>query len=399
MIDFGISRSGFQDEYYERKPYLRRNCFDPSPFGWSTIDSALDMQDPTRELLKVLHNGRVEPSEYVEEYVDVGIRRRRIRKERLYSMVAAGATIVINRIELVSPQVRQVCMDVGKFIGAQTTSNAYACMGEDAATNPHWDTHDVFVIQIGGRKHWRIYEPTFPLPISSQISNDRKQDLPETPALDEILNAGDILYVPRGWWHRVVPVKDSDTLHLTIAVHTPLILDYFVWASASVLPQFLEMRYSLLGQDHDPSRVDAALAILTEALRDPQTLQAFYSRSQQRERVVSPFNLSSLLDRTDTSIPPETRLMLNTRHSEKATGRLLVNGTELRLPPFEQRIVLSLSNAHSMSLRELAEALPDIDRDRLQIAARELAVNDILHFIPPGEGQDLGNFVVAEAIA
>lgn len=297
-----------------------------------------------------------EPSEYVEEYIDVGIRRRRVRKERLYSMVAAGATIVVNRIELVSPQVRQICMDVGKFIGAQTTANAYACMGEDAATNPHWDTHDVFVVQFGGRKHWRIYEPTVPLPISSQTSNDKKEHLPETPVLDEILSAGDILYVPRGWWHRVVPVKGRDTLHLAVGIHTPLILDYFVWASASILPQYLNMRYSLLGQDQDSARVDAALAVLADALRDPLTLQAFYTRSQQRERVVSPFNLAVLLDRAGTPIPADTRIMLNTRHSASATSRLLVNGTELILPPIEQKIVLSLSNSNRVLKAALRKA-------------------------------------------
>lgn len=383
MLNIGLTRSAFREDYFERRPMLRRDCFDPSPFGWSTIDRALDLQDPTRELLKVLHNGRVDPSHYVEDYVDIGLRRRRVRKDRLYALLASGATIVLNRIELVSTEVRDVCMEIGRLVGAQTTSNAYACLGGDAATNVHWDTHDVFVVQIGGRKHWRIYEPTHPLPISSQISNDRKDELPSEPVVDEILEAGDILYVPRGWWHRVVPVPDSDTLHLTVAVHTPLILDYLVWACGSVLPALLEVRHSLLGEAHDGQRVADAAAAVGDMLRHPATLEAFYARSRQRERVVSPFDIATLLDRADSPLPPDTRLMLNTRHADGSTPRFEVNGTPVALSGDHRAVALALAKGGGVPIAALHDAVPGVPAETLETIVRDLARSDVIHLIRP----------------
>lgn len=382
MINFGITRSDFRTHYFETKPMLVRNCFDSSPFSWSTIDQALDLQDPTWELLKVLHKGRIDPSQYVEEYVDVGLRRRRIRKDRIYDLLAAGATLVLNRIELVSNQVRDICMEVGRLVGAQTTSNAYACLGGEPATNVHWDTHDVFIVQIRGRKHWQIYEPTHPLPISSQVSNERKDELPTDPVLDEVLSAGDILYVPRGWWHRVVPVAGCDTLHLTIAVHTPLILDYFVWACASILPNLLEVRHSVVGETHDAQRVAEAVTAVGEALRHPATLEAFYARSQLRERVISPFNIAMLLDDADQPLASSTTFMLNTRHADGKAARFEVNGQQIALSGDHQRIAEALSRSVSLDLATLRNMHPELTSDALEGVLRDLAKADTIQIRP-----------------
>lgn len=378
MLNFEISKDFFRNEFFEKKPFVSRNCFDSSDFGWMTIDEALDLQDPTWDLLKVLHNGRVEPAAYVEEYIDIGIKVRRIRKDRLYDMISKGATIVLNRIELVSPAVRKMCIEIGRFVGAQTTSNAYACLGGEPATNVHWDTHDVFVLQIGGCKHWRIYEPTHPLPISSQISNERKDELPSTPAIDEILHAGDALYVPRGWWHKVEPVAGSDTIHLTVAIHTPLILDYLIWACATVLPELIEVRHAMMGDAHDSGCVEDALAAIDKVLKQPATFEAFYARSRQRERVVSPFNISGLLKNSDKPIQSNVNLILNTRHADGSTTKFHINGASLLLQGHHLRVVQTLARFPSLALESLRQELPDLKASEIDDIIRDLARADII---------------------
>ncbi|WP_051329800.1 JmjC domain-containing protein [Niveispirillum irakense] len=385
MFNFDTSRAEFRSLYFEKKPWLKRKCFDPSPFGWSTIDQALDFQDPTRELLKVLHKGRVEPSHYVEEYMDVGLRRRRVRKDRLYQMLASGATVVLNRIELVSTQVRDVCLEIGRLVGAQTTSNAYACLGGEPATNVHWDTHDVFVVQIGGLKRWRIYEPTHLLPVSNQVSNDRKDELPAEPVMDEILEAGDTLYVPRGWWHRVEPVEGSDTLHLTVAIHAPLMLDYLVWACASVLPDLLEVRHSLVGEAHDSQRVADAVAAVGELLTRPETVQAFRERSQQRDRVVSPFNIATLLDQAKDPLPMSAKLILNSRHVDRDQAQFDINGTAIPLRGAHRAVAAALSAGVSVNMAQLQRQLPEFPVETLGAIVKDLARADIIQITFPEE--------------
>ena len=125
-FDFGIAREEFKNSVFEKKPYLRRSCFQPAQNYWETIDAALSLQDPTYEMLKVILGRRISPDQYMEKYIDIGIRRRRIKREKLYQLVSAGASLVLNRIELVSPTMQNICMEVSRLIGVQTTGNCYA---------------------------------------------------------------------------------------------------------------------------------------------------------------------------------------------------------------------------------------------------------------------------------
>jgi hypothetical protein len=87
----------------------------------------------------------------------------------------------------------------------------------------HHDTHDVFVLQVAGRKRWRIYAPVLELPLKSQRWSPELGD--PGAALEELtLEAGDTLYLPRGWPHEAVAQED-DSLHLTIGLHSPTRLD------------------------------------------------------------------------------------------------------------------------------------------------------------------------------
>jgi len=77
-INFGVPRDEFKGFYFEQKPHLVENVFPINGLGWELIDSALGIQDPSPDYLKLLKGGRVEPERYIEEFVDIGIRRRRI---------------------------------------------------------------------------------------------------------------------------------------------------------------------------------------------------------------------------------------------------------------------------------------------------------------------------------
>lgn len=69
---------------------------------------------------------------------------------------------------------------------------------------PHYDDIEAFVLQLEGRKRWRVYQPlndesTLPRYSSENFNQD---DLPK-PIYDCILEQGDMLYFPRGFVHQV----------------------------------------------------------------------------------------------------------------------------------------------------------------------------------------------------
>ena len=81
-----------------------------------------------------------------------------------------------------------------------------------------WDDHDVYVIQAVGEKRWHLFGETRNLPTT--LDNRPNLDKPDEPVWSGKLSAGDVLYVPRGWWHdaRVDEVDDGKgSIHLTLS--------------------------------------------------------------------------------------------------------------------------------------------------------------------------------------
>ncbi|MFC3455436.1 JmjC domain-containing protein [Amycolatopsis speibonae] len=87
----------------------------------------------------------------------------------------------------------------------------------------HYDVHDVFVLQFAGRKHWKVYAPVHPAPLRDQSWNDHADPVAarareDAPAIEKILEPGDVMYLPRGWPHSAAALGDVSA-HLTIGIH------------------------------------------------------------------------------------------------------------------------------------------------------------------------------------
>ena len=102
--------------------------------------------------------------------------------------------------------------------------NVY-CSGSGLETSapPHSDRQEVFVVQCSGRKRWVVYEPPAVdvAPDADPFSRGKGGDALDEGALtvvfDDVLNAGDVLYVPAGAPHATSTTSKS-SLHLTFGV-------------------------------------------------------------------------------------------------------------------------------------------------------------------------------------
>ncbi|KAG9484174.1 hypothetical protein GDO78_009863 [Eleutherodactylus coqui] len=83
---------------------------------------------------------------------------------------------------------------------------------------PHYDDIEAFVVQLEGKKRWRVYSPRNSLEMLPQFSsvNFNDGDLGE-PILETILEAGDLLYFPRGFIHQGDCLPDEHSLHITVS--------------------------------------------------------------------------------------------------------------------------------------------------------------------------------------
>ncbi|XP_052015135.1 ribosomal oxygenase 2 isoform X3 [Apodemus sylvaticus] len=75
----------------------------------------------------------------------------------------------------------------------------------------------VFILQLEGKKHWRLYSPTVPLAQEYSVEPEERIG---TPTHDFLLKPGDLLYFPRGTIHQAdTPSGLAHSIHLTISTY------------------------------------------------------------------------------------------------------------------------------------------------------------------------------------
>jgi JmjC domain len=212
---------------------------------------------------------------------------------RVLDLFADGATVVLQGLQRWWAPASRFCRDLELSLGHPVQANAYLTPPGAAGLAPHHDTHDVFVLQVAGTKHWVVREPAVDIPLPRHVSD---HDAAEAqPVLFEAdLQPGDALYLPRGFVHSAA-AQQGVSLHLTLGVLATTVQD--------VLRQLVDMagddvtfRRSLPpGWPYDDtvatSAVASAIAELTDWLGgvDPGEVS-----TQLRNRFVS--NRAPLLD-------------------------------------------------------------------------------------------------------
>jgi ribosomal protein L16 Arg81 hydroxylase len=93
----------------------------------------------------------------------------------------------------------------------------------------HYDTHDVFVLQIEGSKNWQVYPTPQPVPLLGSFQPIIPQENLPKPLIEVTLEAGDLLYMPRGFIHQATTGEPS-SLHITIGIYPVQWHDLFIQA-------------------------------------------------------------------------------------------------------------------------------------------------------------------------
>ena len=84
----------------------------------------------------------------------------------------------------------------GCFAGA----NSYLTPRGTQGFAPHYDDIEAFLMQVEGRKHWKLYAPRSPGETLPRLSSGNfTQTEIGTPLLDIVLDEGNLLYFPRGF--------------------------------------------------------------------------------------------------------------------------------------------------------------------------------------------------------
>lgn len=131
-----------------------------------------------------------------------------------------GATVVLQGLHLTDPALARFANNLALELDQPVQINAYLSPSSARGLDVHFDYHDVFVIQLEGTKRWRVWAPTERSrePIGGKHATPRPTlDELGDPMLDLVLEAGDVLYLPRGHPH-VAETTDRSSAHLTVGL-------------------------------------------------------------------------------------------------------------------------------------------------------------------------------------
>jgi hypothetical protein len=167
---------------------------------------------------------------------------RMIDSEVVFSEFYQGATVVMQALHSNWMPLALFCRNLETFFNYPVQTNIYLTPKRSQGFSAHYDTHDVFVLQVAGAKRWRIYEGPLHLPDRSQAFKP-SVTVPGKLLLEQELKAGDMLYLPRGFMHEGL-TSDSDSLHITVGIISYTWVDIFNEA-VSLIKTDAEFRASL----------------------------------------------------------------------------------------------------------------------------------------------------------
>jgi ribosomal protein L16 Arg81 hydroxylase len=195
-------------------------------FSWSQLNYVLRYHRLKPPRLRLFRSGTAVPA---QGYIKVRPGREPLLSAaELRCRLAEGATLILDEVCGTSEALFRLTSALEYFFHARVQANAYAAWRTDNGFDLHWDEQDTFILQIPGRKYWRIFEPTRLHPLRQDEVEAPRPDTTSIPAWDSVLKEGEMLYIPRGWWH-VVRALDEPSLHITVGCSNPTGIDLLHW--------------------------------------------------------------------------------------------------------------------------------------------------------------------------
>jgi lysine-specific demethylase/histidyl-hydroxylase NO66 len=393
-----IDPGAFAAERWGREPLLTRGAELPARFedllDLDAADELLSRRGLRTPFLRIARDGEVLDSKHFTGRGGVGAEiPDQVRDDRVLELFAEGCTVVLQGLHRLWPPIIDFAGRLATELGHPCQANAYITPPSARGFSAHYDVHDVFVLQLAGTKRWTVHRPVHPLPLRSQPWNRHAAAVAEAarepPLIDTELEAGDTLYLPRGYLHSAGALGDT-CAHLTIGVHT-VTRFALVDALCALIADDERLRESLpMGIDTaDPDQLaphlSTVVSVLTEAL---QRVPVRDVARTVRERAWTGTRPEPLLPLANATFARSLRDDARVRLRAGLAHRLTHTGDAVTLELADRTIDLPASTAAALELLLLGgsievAALPGLaDDDRLVLVRRLLREGVLVPAVP-----------------
>jgi len=353
----------------------------------AAVDELLSTRGLRTPFLRIAKDGAVvDPKRFTSSQGAGAEVADQVSSDSVLRLFAEGSTVVLQGLHRLWPPLIDFAGQLAADLGHPTQVNAYITPPSSRGFSPHYDVHDVFVLQVAGEKHWTIHAPVLPDPLRTHPWTDRSAEVAAAaqgePVIDTVLRPGDALYLPRGYIHSAVALGEISA-HLTIGVHSvtrwsavesALDLVRTLAAGDPALRGSLPLGVDLSDPDATTEDVAAALSGLQRWLGevDPAAVaDSLRARawSQVRPAPVAPLAQSAAVTALTTDTVLRVRPLLRVQLREPAGDRVaLVAGRRTHdLPADTHPALAALFAAGELKVGDLPGLTAD---DQLTLARR-----------------------------
>jgi ribosomal protein L16 Arg81 hydroxylase len=264
----------FLDEIWGATHYhVKRRCpgyFDRLLSGPSAIEDLLEHVQPEPSTVRLVRGGESkDPGTY--RRADGGLDLVCVRND-----FAEGYTIVLNGLEQYVRAIAALSNSIEVELNFPTRVNGYVTPPASTGFIPHYDPHDVLVLQVQGSKAWHVSNDAAVPP--HEMQQREGVVTAALPLPTEVrLEAGDTLYLPRGEVHGAETGSES-SIHLTVGIHAPTVLTLLTHVLHSLSLQDDRLHARLPPRHLDDAVVRASLSDLVRdiagTVEDPSAIAA-----------------------------------------------------------------------------------------------------------------------------
>ena len=304
-----INIDTFFSEYWEKKPLIisrKEKGYYSDLFSIKDLDHILYFAKPKPPELRVVKNQQdFLPNKYLKADGSLNL-------NQLYKAYYEDNTLIINGLHQFWKPLAIFSQNLQIFLNHRVIPNLYLSPKKSKGLSPHFDTHDVFVLQIEGSKEWKIHKPFQKVPLLGSFQPVIQEDnLPKV--LHSItLEEGDLLYIPRGFIHHA-ETFDSFSLHITLGIYPSQWFDLIVNALSAIALKDSRFRKALpigfLDRKETLTEIQEELQELTKILSEKASAQqAIELLSDQFIHQITPipdghFNHVNEVDSIDLETP------------------------------------------------------------------------------------------------
>lgn len=199
--------------------HVSRNCpeyFDGLLGGSASVDELLGLFRPDLSLVSLVRE-QDKKDPYLYRLANGGFDAAGIGKD-----FADGYSIVLESIHRYMRAIASLLHAIEVELNFATQVNAYFTPPQSQGFVAHYDDHDVLILQIRGSKIWHLYDGADVAPHEMVRQEPIAAAALPSPT-DVRLEAGDVLYLPRGRVHAAEATSEL-SVHLTLGLLAPTLL-------------------------------------------------------------------------------------------------------------------------------------------------------------------------------